>query len=118
MSHRWIVMSLLIAALALAGCGATGNTASAPSPESTAMTQAAAPQPTAASEPTRESTATAEPTVAGSPEVVATDLPAPTEAAAPDSPYADLTQSQTPEGYYALGDPDAPVVMNHYSDFL
>ena len=50
----------------------------------------------------------ASPTVAG----------ATTTAAAPTRAYAALPQSRTPEGYYVLGKPDAPVVMQHYSDFL
>ncbi len=40
------------------------------------------------------------------------------EAAVLKRTYADLPQSKTPEGYYALGQPDAPVVMQHYSHFL
>ncbi len=32
--------------------------------------------------------------------------------------YAALPQSTTPEGYHVLGDPHAPIVMTHYSDFL
>src|SRR3712207_6398634 len=32
--------------------------------------------------------------------------------------YAALPQGRTPEGYYVLGRPDAPVVLTHYSDFL
>jgi hypothetical protein len=44
-----------------------------------------------------------------------------TEAASTSSPatiVAALPQSKTAEGYYVLGEPNAPVVMNHYSDFL
>ena len=32
--------------------------------------------------------------------------------------YSDLPQSRTPEGYYVLGRADAPVLIQHYSDFL
>ena len=32
--------------------------------------------------------------------------------------YAPIPQSKTPEGYFVLGRPDAPLVMQHYSDFL
>lgn len=32
--------------------------------------------------------------------------------------YADIAQSRTAEGYYVLGDPNAPVVLTYYSDFL
>ncbi len=34
------------------------------------------------------------------------------------STYAGIPQSQTSEGYHVLGDPNAPVVLTHYSDFL
>jgi len=34
------------------------------------------------------------------------------------SVYASLPQSKTPEGYYVLGEPTAPVLMQYYSDFL
>jgi hypothetical protein len=43
-------------------------------------------------------------------------------ATAPAAPlavdYAPIPQSKTPEGYFVLGRPDAPLVMQHYSDFL
>lgn len=32
--------------------------------------------------------------------------------------YAGIAQSKTAEGYYMLGNPTAPVVLTHYSDFL
>ena len=32
--------------------------------------------------------------------------------------YASFPQSTTPEGYYVLGQPDAPVLIRYYSDFL
>ncbi len=103
MSHRSIVMSLLIAALALAGCGVARDSVSAPSPAPGATTTQPVTSPTtSAAQPTRESFATAVPS--------ATD--------APVSRYADLPQSQTAEGYHVLGDLAAPVAMNHYSDFL
>jgi hypothetical protein len=51
-------------------------------------------------------------------------------AATPDAPawtvlglkavsnYTHLPQSKTREGYYVLGKPDAPVLLQFYSDFL
>jgi hypothetical protein len=39
-------------------------------------------------------------------------------AAAGASKYAGIPQSKTADGYYVLGDPNAPVVLTHYSDFL
>jgi hypothetical protein len=42
----------------------------------------------------------------------------PTAAGSTTDEYAAIPQSRTAEGYYVLGDPNAPVVMTHYSDFL
>ena len=39
-------------------------------------------------------------------------------ASAGESLYAGLPQSKTPAGYYLLGEPTAPVLMQYYSDFL
>jgi len=39
-------------------------------------------------------------------------------AAAGASKYAGIPQGKTADGYYVLGDPNAPVVLTHYSDFL
>lgn len=59
------------------------------------------------------------------PRVTAT--PQPTRAATPvltsavpaiESRYTDLQQAQTPEGYHMLGQPDAPITLTHYSDFI
>lgn len=44
--------------------------------------------------------------------------PAATDAASLINQYAALPQSRTPEGYYVLGEADAPIIMQHYSDFL
>ena len=33
-------------------------------------------------------------------------------------PYAGIPRSRTPEGYHVLGNPDAPVTLVMYSDFL
>jgi protein-disulfide isomerase len=35
-----------------------------------------------------------------------------------ENKYAGIAQSKTADGYYVLGDPNAPVVLTHYSDFL
>lgn len=62
----------------------------------------------------------------------ATASPAPTSVAAPTmaptapvlasgdvtGPYAGIPRSRTPEGYHVLGNPDAPVTLVMYSDFL
>ena len=39
-------------------------------------------------------------------------------AAAPEAGFGTLPQSRTPEGNHVLGDPDAPLVIEFYSDFL
>jgi hypothetical protein len=41
-----------------------------------------------------------------------------TGAAAASSPFATIAQSQTEEGYWVLGDPAAPALIQFYSDFL
>ena len=101
---RWGVAAVLL--VALAACGAGGPPAQAP-----------------ASTP-----AVVEPTAAPSTVAAATAAPA----ATPDQPawtviglkavsnynYAHIPQSKTREGYYVLGKPDAPVLLQFYSDFL
>ena len=68
----------------------------------------AAPSPQAAQTSTAStSTASAQPTT----------MPA-APAAGGESKYAGIPQSKTADGYYVLGDPNAPVVLTHYSDFL
>lgn len=42
----------------------------------------------------------------------------PAAPAATESKYTGIAQSKTADGYYVLGDPNAPVVLTHYSDFL
>lgn len=44
--------------------------------------------------------------------------PSAAPAASGESKYAGIRQSKTTDGYYVLGDPKAPVVLTHYSDFL
>ncbi len=56
------------------------------------------------------------PTSSPSPIAISTSEPDATTAIA--SKYTDLPQSTTPEGYHMLGQPDAPAIMMHYSDFL
>ena len=58
-----------------------------------------------------------------SPTSTAATLPPTTTApaaqtAAAASLYVTLPQSRTPEGYFVLGEPDAPILIQHYSDFL
>ena len=42
----------------------------------------------------------------------------PAEIAGAVSAYVTLPQSRTPDGYFMLGEPDAPILIQHYSDFL
>ena len=48
--------------------------------------------------------------------------PVPTSPAQPTpvsgSPFANIAKGKTPEGYQMLGDPNAPLTMVMYSDFL
>ncbi len=85
---------LLLAGTLLVG-PACGNVAA---PVADPETAAATRTPSGAASPTQ-----------GAPTVVAGPL-------AVD--YARIPQSKTPEGYFVLGRPDAPLVMQHYSDFL
>ena len=86
-----LVMPLLL----LAACDGTETQPEPPAP-TTAVT-APAPQPTAAPPA---------PTTAG-----------PSEAQ-PATPYNDVAQGLTPEGFPFLGAANAPVTLTDYSDFL
>ncbi len=56
---------------------------------------------------------TASPGVTSLAEAAETQVPA-----GGTSLFASLPQSRTAEGYYVLGEADAPVLMEFYSDFL
>ena len=85
------VLLLLVAFCATVACGAASVASEEPAAPSVAIPSAA---------PAIETTAPA------------------ASAAAGDSVYASLPQSTTSAGYYVLGDPTAPVLMQYYSDFL
>lgn len=90
--------TLLMALFTLAACGGSGSAPAvrvSPAPSSAAAS--AAPSPSAVAADATTSAASA---------------------AALTGRYAGIQQSQTAEGYYMLGDPAAPVVLMHYSDFL
>ncbi len=114
--HRLHRLGMLLAsALLIAACGSNSQPSS-----STVM-----PAPSASEAMTGTTVSQAGSTEIATSTVIATDRPtaSTTEAAATSAPtsagrYAALPQSKTPEGYYVLGRPDAPVVMTHYSDFL
>ncbi len=110
---------LLAGALLLAACGSnrqTGSSADVSTPS--------------ASEPATQTTASAtRPTEVAANTAAATTMPTSATKAAASSPatatvtgrtsqYGALPQGKTQEGYYVLGDPNAPVVISHYSDFL
>ncbi len=105
----------VVTAVTLAACGGAGGTASR---GETAPPRSSSPGPETGT------------TAHGRPAVTA--LPGSTPAAAGVSPqtpvsaaiaglsfdYTSFPQSRTPEGYFVLGQPDAPVLIQYYSDFL
>lgn len=94
-----VLWTLMLVALGLAGCG--GQSAQ----RSPASNAAVSPRASSAA------TASAATTASAAGTTVAT-------APARSERYAGIAQSKTAEGYYMLGDPTAPVVLTHYSDFL
>ena len=72
--------------------------------------------------PDAEPTAVPEPTAtsaeAVSPLPTPTEEPAPTPTSEPEPVDWSDTESSTAEGYYELGNPDAPMLILDYSDFL
>jgi protein-disulfide isomerase len=113
----------LALALVLAACGGGAPAATtAPSTPSAAPSQT--PNATATAAPTDAPIATDTPAPTKAP-VVTDAPPTPTDAVA-DSPawtlartqYLGLPQGVTPDGFPFLGQPDAPVTLIDYSDFL
>jgi hypothetical protein len=104
-NHRFCVASIVVLLMiVLASCTqsqptSTSETFSTPLAESTVVPTTSSPN-----EPTATVTERQNEVPQGSSEAA--------------SAYSDLPQSQTPEGYYVLGDPAAPTIMTHYSDFL
>lgn len=116
MTFRWLHSAgrpiALGLVLALAACGS----ATTETPPTGGQPDRTATLPSAES-----SVASSSASIAGSASAAASAsviAPEATTTAANRSPYADLAQSQTPEGYQMLGDPSAPVTLMHYSDFL
>lgn len=80
----------------------------------TACGSATGSVPTTAPAETRAATA-AQPSAAGAP----TNAPQATMAqATTPAGFAGLPTSRTPEGYHVLGDPNAPLTIEFFSDFL
>ena len=89
---KWGVAAVLL--VTLAACGAGGPPAQAPDRTAPAVVRTAAPS------------------------TVAAVTAAPTTEQAWTIDYVHIPQSKTKEGYYVLGKPDAPVLLQFYSDFL
>lgn len=107
--------ALLLALVLLAACG--GPTP-APAIEPTAP-------PAAADGATAEPTATAPvatATLPPSPEPTAANTPAPTAEPDPAASVAAVdwaaVESETADGFFVRGNPDAPILIRDYSDFL
>ena len=103
-NRKWGVAAVLL--VALAACGAGGPPAQAPGNTPAVVERTAAPSTVAAVTATPSAT---------------TDAPAWTVIglkAVSSYNYAHIPQSKTREGYYVLGKPDAPVLLQFYSDFL
>jgi protein-disulfide isomerase len=100
MIYLWAVLMLTV----LAACGGDATPAS--------------PAATASAPPTRApAAATPAPTAASLP--AATAAPTTASAAQPESSgAATIPEGLTPEGYHMRGNPDAPVTLVMYSDFL
>jgi hypothetical protein len=109
---------LPILAALLTACGAGGQ-----QPASTPVPIAPS-QPPVATATSTEAPALAAPTatVALPAALAATDappLPSPSAPIVPALPlYNGITHGVTPNGFFFLGDPDAPVTLTDYSDFL
>lgn len=86
----------------LAACGTTSQ------PAASAPTTISQPAATSAAPTTANATAEA----ATSAAVATAETPAETTAA------AGIPEGRTPEGYHVLGNPDAPVTIQFYSDFF
>ena len=107
--------ALLLSGLLLTVTACGGDTPAATNAPVPAVTVAAG---TTIAQPTSGAAATAAPSAVPVVTETTPGSPATSVATRPGSPYAALAQSKTAEGYYVLGKPNAPVVMNHYSDFL
>jgi hypothetical protein len=108
-SRRWL-LTLLVAALAVASCGGTADVA---------PTTAATP---AQSQPNTQPPATVTPAVtdSASTEVIVTAPPLVATETAAEEPalFEGIPTGYTVEGFPYLGSPDAPVTLVDYSDFL
>jgi hypothetical protein len=100
------VAQTLVVMMVLTACGTN------PTNQSSANT--AAPSSRVTDTPAQAAAPTTMPSVAVVTPSVATAAPS----AAQRSPYADIEQGRTPEGYHVLGSANAPVTLVMYSDFF
>lgn len=116
MPSRLVFFVLLLFALALSACGASG-TVDTPLPPP--ATDFPASEPTASAADTLLPTNTPLPPLTaptGTPSALATGTPLPATSPTPVN-WQDY-ESQNAEGFYERGNPDAPVTILDYSDFL
>lgn len=109
--------ALLALSVALVACGAAQPAPTVAPPATEPPTPAPptalpATLPPTVGAPTVGATTVSAPTAAA-----ATELP-PTEAPAAEALYMGLPHGVTPEGFFYLGQVDAPVTVYDYSDFL
>lgn len=105
--RTWITIAPVLAMLAV-GCAAQPAATLAPAPTTS---------PTVApSTPTTTTTTANQPT--DMPTIAAPAASAPTVAAPTLGLFEGVPHGVTPEGFYFLGQPNAPVTMTDYSDFL
>ena len=127
----WLISLAVAGTMLLTACGGAAGPEPAPAePEATDTTE-----PVAAALPTEEPTEAAPPTEVPT-AVIAPPTEEPAEAAAPASaePTEEVAmvteeavvetvdwltnEGQTEDGFAFLGNPDAPIVLQDYSDFL
>ena len=101
--RRCTAWTLMLVALGLAACGGQSTPRS--------VDGGASPGTAAAPRASSAAASSAAPATAATTAAVAS-------APAGSGRYAGIAQSRTAEGYYMLGEPAAPVVLTHYSDFL
>jgi len=115
--RRITLLAAWVAVLMLASCGSSNSETISQAVATVTPTSEPAPMTTT---PTVSSTTTTVAQTASSTSTPAaqTASAATTTVVPAESTYSVLPQNQTTEGYYVLGQPDAPVVLTHYSDFL